>query len=326
MLWLHIGMPKTGTTALQGFIRGNEKALSQGGLRYMHAGRKRESDRRPKISHNMIAFDLNGSGEAVAEIKEAMAGEYTQYREGTCLVSSEMFYSVDMTELARIFADIPKDEMRVTFYCRRYSDFFEADYKQRAKNGRLAPGGTAYIRQRLKAIADAPQTYTFTGAAHRVRTAFPDVEVVPMLYDRAEMVNGNVIDDFLTRISVPIPDTLSTDSPSNPSLSRPASEAFGIVSRAMGRQKSRQLRRSVLEDPTLYRRHDVLESSEREWLDGYLAEHDAEFQTEFFPERATLFAPTELDEAATQFRRDTPEETEALRRASEIVFRLALTG
>ena len=41
MLWLHMGMPKTGTTALQGFLRSNGALLDEIGLRYMEAGRRR---------------------------------------------------------------------------------------------------------------------------------------------------------------------------------------------------------------------------------------------------------------------------------------------
>lgn len=325
MLWLHIGMPKTGTTALQSYVRRNKAQLADVGLHYMEAGRRRaEGSDRLAISHNPIAFYINQSNKPMDPFRELMATEYQMYGDQTCLVSSEMYYSCDLTRLAQAFAEIPAREMRITFYCRRYSDFFEADYKQRAKNGRLATIGSAFVRDRLATIKANPDSFSFSAKTQQIRQAFPGVEIVPMLYNRAQMVQGHVVDDFLSRIGVALPDGGAVDRPSNLSQSRAASEAFGIVSRAMGRKQSRQLRRQVASDPVMIRRYDVLEPDERAWLDQYLTTKDVAFQQEFFPDRPGLFDPVELSEEDQKFRRDTPEEYEALRRASEIVFRMAL--
>jgi hypothetical protein len=41
VLWLHIGMPKTGTTALQGYLHAQPGFLEDHGIRYMVTGRDR---------------------------------------------------------------------------------------------------------------------------------------------------------------------------------------------------------------------------------------------------------------------------------------------
>lgn len=325
MLWLHLGMPKTGTTALQGFLRDNSSALADAGLHYMEAGRRRlEGKTRLVMSHNIIAFHINQTNEPMDPFRAAMTSEFDDHADRTCLVSSEMFYSVDLARLAQVFAEIPARQLRITFYCRRYSDFFEADYKQRAKNGRLVNAGSGYIKAQLAQIEANPAQYSFAAKVADIRTAFPGVTVVPMLYDRAEMANGHVVADFLTRVGTPVADDLMGQQPANPSQSRAASEAFGIVTRAMGRRKSRQLRRTTLDYPVMVRRNDVLEPDERAWLDDYMAGQDLSFQREFFPDRHSLFSQVELSAQEQAFRRDTPQEYEALRKASEIVFRLAL--
>ena len=324
MLWLHLGMPKTGTTALQGFVRNNRKLLDQAGLWYMETGRRNlDGTGRLKISQNMIAFYMNQTDQPMQPYQDAMGQEFQAHQDKTCLVSSEMFYTADLPRLAQVFADIPSDQMRVAFYIRRYSDFFEADFKQRAKNGRLPGGSSDYIKARLAAIEGNPDRHSYAGAMARIRSAFPEVTVVPMLYDRAEMVGGNVVNDFLSRIGVTLPEGV-TSPPSNPSQSRAASEAFGIVGRALGRKHGRQLRRMAPNDPVMVRRNDVLEPQERAWLDDYLSQQDAAFQQEFFPEREALFPQVELNEEDQQFRRDNKKEYRALQQASEIVFRLAL--
>lgn len=325
MLWLHIGMPKTGTTALQGFVRSNGKMLTCAGLRYMETGRRRlDGGGRLTISQNMIAFRMNQTSHSMDVYREAMGQEFREHEDKTCVVSSEMFYSANLARLAEVFADIPSEKMRVVFYCRRYSDFFEADFKQRAKNGRLPAGSSDFVRARLAEIEANPDRHTFSGAVARIRDAFPGVTVVPLLYDRSEMVNGNVVDDFLSRIGIELPNGATQDVPANPSQSRVASEAFGIVARALDRKQGRKLRRRVVDHPVMLRRYDVLEPQERVWLDEFLSEKDKGFQREFFPERADLFPPVQLSEEDKQFRRDTEQEYRALQQASEIVFRLAL--
>ncbi|WP_170764457.1 hypothetical protein [Ruegeria lacuscaerulensis] len=327
MLWLHLGMPKTGTTALQGYVRKNTAQLADVGLRYLESGRRRlEGSGRLAISHNIIAFHINQTNQPVDPFRELMAVEYDKHRDQNCLVSSEMFYSCDLPRLAQVFAEVPSRELRITFYCRRYSDFFEADYKQRAKNGRLSGGASDFIRNRLASIKAQPEGLSFSSKVAQIRQAFPGVTVVPMLYERSEMVRGHVVEDFMSRIEVPLPGGVSVDRPSNPSQSRAASEAFGIVTRAIGRKESRRLRRRVSDDPVMVRRNDVLEPDERAWLDEYLANEDIAFQQEFFPDRPQLFSPVELSPEDQKFRRDTAEEYEALQKASEIVFRMALNG
>ncbi|MDA7965940.1 hypothetical protein [Ruegeria sp.] len=325
MLWLHLGMPKTGTTALQAFVRNNRSMLDQAGLRYMETGRRNlDGTGRLRISQNMIAFYMNQTKQPMQPYREAMGQEYLAHQDKTCLVSSEMFYTIDLPRLAQAFADIPPDRMRIAFYIRRYSDFFEAEFKQRAKNGRLPGNGSDYIKTRLASIEANPDRHSYSGATARIRAAFPGVEVVPMLYDRSEMVGGNVVDDFLSRIGVDLPDGVTSDLPSNPSQSRAASEAFGIVGRALGRRHSRQLRRMTPDDPVMVRRNDVLEPPERVWLDDYLSQQDEAFRQEFFPDRTPLFPKVELSEEEQQFRRDSEREYHALQQATEIVFRLAL--
>jgi hypothetical protein len=77
MLWLHLGMPKTGTTALQGFLRGNQPVLDQIGLRYMETGRRRlDGNPRLAISHNIIAFHMNQSDQPMDPFRAGMTSEF----------------------------------------------------------------------------------------------------------------------------------------------------------------------------------------------------------------------------------------------------------
>ena len=65
-LILHIGSPKTGTTAIQGYLKGNVDALRSVGVNFVTAGRQ-------NISHNgMIGAFKKGQG---ADVCTAIAQE-----------------------------------------------------------------------------------------------------------------------------------------------------------------------------------------------------------------------------------------------------------
>ena len=325
MLCLHIGMPKTGTTALQGFLRANQAHLDDMGLRYLEAGRKRpDGQGNVTISHNRLLFDLNRQPDAVGMYRDDIAKEYADHKDKVCLISSEALYSADHAELAKILDGVPQKDMRIVFYCRRYSDYFEAEYKQRAKNSRLGGDGLSFIRTRLAAIKEDPDRYNYSGQVKRLRAAYPDATIEPHLYNRAGLKNENVVEDFFDRLDLQMPPAATLDRTSNPSLSRVASEAFGIITRAIGRKDSRRLRRSVPNDPVMFRKNDVLEPNERTWMDETLSQTDEDFRREFFADSKTLFPPVQLSDADKTFRRGSEQELADFQRASEIVFNMAL--
>ena len=72
--------------------------------------------------------------------RAAMTSEFDEFSDRTCLVSSEMFYSCDLTRLAEVFTDIPSRALADHVYCRRYSDFLrsglQAARQERAFAGR----------------------------------------------------------------------------------------------------------------------------------------------------------------------------------------------
>lgn len=325
MLWLHIGMPKTGTTAVQKFLSKNYAELRSAGLNYMVAGRKRpDGPGRVASSHNQIGFDLTKGGPNAVNYRNAINTEYAENEGATCIVSSEVFFSTRHKELAALYQDIPSKEKRILLYCRRYDDYFEAEYKQHSKNGKVKTGATQHIKARLAAMKENPERFNFSGRVSSISEAFTDVEIVPVIYDRKSLVNGNLVDDLLERVGAKCPSGLSTEINSNPSLSRIASEAFGIVSDVMGRHNSRRLRRLVDEEPALQRKHDVLEIDERNFVNEVLAKSDEEFRKKFFPERSSLFSERTPTDVMKSYRRDTPQDVEDMKAAMSQIFKLAL--
>ncbi|AXI54664.1 hypothetical protein SuNHUV7_34430 (plasmid) [Pseudoseohaeicola sp. NH-UV-7] len=325
MIYLHIGMPKTGTTALQNFLRAHSDALSETGVHYMQAGRRRADGKgNMPISHNPIVFDIAQGGPNQSATQADFTAEYAANADKVCLVSSEMLYTAKPADYAPLLSGIPAEDICITFFCRRYDGFFEADYKQRAKNGKITQGTTAFVQQRLADIHANPMAYNFSGVVANLRAAFPKARIIPRLYDRSTLVNGNVIDDFFDLLGAEVPIDVDTQGQSNPSLSRAGSDAFGVLTRLIGKKSVRRLRRDMPAHPVMQRKNDVLEPQEREALVQVLADSDADFREEFFGDRAALFDAAPLSETDINYRRDSAEENLALQQACELVFSAAL--
>lgn len=295
MLWIHIGMPKTGTTALQGFLHSNPDFLATHGIRYLASGRDRGTGVGQLICHNAMAVDMSRNWSHTPESQpQAFRAEYDRHRDEHCIISSEMFFGRDLSSLHKRVIAPMQTEVTILVYLRRFDDFIEADYKQRAKNGRLIGGQVdAFVRERIERIETDPEYLNFGTLFDRIRDTIPDVRILPRLYLREEMTGGNVITDVMSVLGVP-PDTVPLpETNANRSLSRLASEAIGLFDPTLGFDKKRRRRLAralqAMEDPRLFRRNDVLTTSERKAICDLLEKRNADMRKAFFPTRRKLF-------------------------------------
>jgi hypothetical protein len=295
MLWIHIGMPKTGTTALQGFLHSNPDFLASHGIRYLASGRDRGTGVGHLICHNAMAVDMSRNWSHTPDSQpQAFRAEYDRHRDEHCIISSEMFFGRDLSSLyERVIAPM-QTEVTILVYLRRFDDFIEADYKQRAKNGRQ-PGGQvdAFVRERIERIETDPEYLNFGTLFDHIRDTIPDLHILPRLYLPEEMTGGNVITDVMSVLGVP-PETVPLpETNANRSLSRLASEAIGLFDPRLGFDKKRRRRLAralqAMEDPRLFRRNDVLTASERKSICDLLEKRNADMRKAFFPGRRKLF-------------------------------------
>ncbi|SIT78529.1 hypothetical protein SAMN05421665_0787 [Yoonia rosea] len=311
MLWIHIGMPKTGSTALQGYLHSNAPFLEKHDIRYMATGRDRGTGRVRLICQNTMAIAMS-RGWADAPAPDAFVEEYQAHAEQHCILSSEMFFGRDLSPLYdRYLAAIPTP-VKFVVYIRRFDEFIEADYKQRAKNGMRTRGVEAFVKNRLTQIESDPDYMDFSIIFDRIRAQVPGAEIVPRLYLRAEMAGNDVISDFLSLMDVPVHDVVLPKGAANKSLSRVASEALGRFDGGAGFDKKarRQLGRVLQQsgDPRLFGRDDVLTQDERKRINDTLEARNAAFRAAYFPDRARLF--TANIDTEKVFQRGNPSEQE----------------
>ncbi len=298
MLWIHIGMPKTGTTAPQSWLHAHPDFLAARGLRYLVAGRDRGTGHARLICHNAMAVAMSRGWRGTPE---ALAEECRAHEGGHAIVSSEMFFGRDLTPLQERFLSRIAAPVRIVVYLRRFDDFIEADYKQRAKNGLPTGDAAAFVAERLARIAADPDYMNLETAFARIRAQVPGAGIIPRLYLRDEMAGGNIITDFLSLFDVPPEEVPLPERAANRSLSRVTSEALGLFDDKAGYDKKarRRLGRMLQTcgDARLYGSGDVLTPEERAEVNAAFETRNAGLRAAFFPERDRLFPPADPGEA-----------------------------
>jgi len=325
MLWIHIGMPKTGTTALQAWLHAHPDLLARHGVRYVVAGRDRGTGRARLICHNAMAVAMSRGWHGTPEAQpDAMAAECRAHAQGHTILSSEMFFGRDLAALQERYLSRIDGPVRIVAYIRRLDDFLEADYKQRAKNALPTGGAARFAAGRLERLADDLDYMNLGAEFDRIRAQIPQAEIVPRLYLREEMAGGNIITDFLSLFGVPPEEVDLPGRSANRSLSRVASEALGVFDGKAGYDKKarRRLGRALQAtgDARLYGSGDVLTPEERAQVNAAFEARNSGFRDAYFPGRARLFPPP--DDAGAR-PRGHPDELAEFQHAVRMILRLA---
>ncbi len=326
MLWIHIGMPKTGTTSLQSYLHKNPDLLKDHGVHYMVTGRDRNTGKARLICHNSMAVAMSRGWRDLPEAEaDAFCNEYADHNSAQCIISSEMFFGRDLTPLQDRYLSRVDGAIRVIVYLRRFDDFVEADYKQRAKNGRVAGTSvTEFVRQRIDLIERDADYMNFETTFERIRQTIPGADIVPRLYLREDMVGNNVITDFLSVVGISPEHVALPEVTANRSLSRLASEAVGMLGPSAGfdTKMRRRLGRALQArgDARLFGRNDVLTAEECDKINGILEARNAGMRQAFFPERKQLFP--ELKDKYTGPERGHPDELAEFQYAMRIVLQV----
>jgi len=131
---LHIGMQKTGTSALQYFFHHNQERLAQDGIVYPHIAEFQEIEFSGVSYHNSIAGALGGfrsSFPAMSPEGLAALRRFLETSSDRVLLSAEDFSrSLDLSQIGEFFAGIPAT---VVIYLREQAAWAQSMYNQRNK-------------------------------------------------------------------------------------------------------------------------------------------------------------------------------------------------
>ena len=220
-LFLHIGLARCGSTAVQIFAHENAVALLRNGLCYPSAG---DLGSTWKPTHG------NGIGLAKAESLEDMqAVTAVAFRtmaglgQSKFLVSSEFFSILENSRIDLLASIARRHEfsVKIIVYLREQVDWLMSCYAQAIRKGRLSESFIDYIGN------DAySERVRYDAICQRWGDAFGLRNVVPRIYDRNLLVGGDVRRDVLQVTDTSAVGCVFADVVNNPSINALQIEAL----------------------------------------------------------------------------------------------------
>lgn len=200
-LYLHIGLTKTGTSAIQKFIVDNEQLLKEKyNIYYPNFGRWVDG------SHHKIAFacspnpyeKMKSDGELVNYLSELeQLIEFSKC--DNILLSSECFNLYNNQEFIKRFKE--KYNIKIICYLRRQDEYLESLYMQNVRD--IVYKETKEFHHFLK---DKKDILLFSSILNRWGKITSKDNFIVKVYDKNKFLNNNIIDDFMDIFSISIGD------------------------------------------------------------------------------------------------------------------------
>jgi hypothetical protein len=306
-VWLHIGMPKAGSSSLQQHLSDNREALAEQGLAYLSPERR--------TSANELAIAINRDRPGLAEMAAELNAEVESRPEKLAMISSEMFYGMAPGVLLDLLPALRDRPLHVLAYLRRQDRYIEAKFLQKSKNGRFQGTVDDYIAR-------------FGGSGSDIWAALApwdelggQIRLVPRVLERARLEGGDVVADAFAQMGLPAPQDRA-ESPANVS---PGLHRVQLLQAAAGagvdnlRRLQRRLAARYPQQPE--ERGPVMSQDQRRaFLSGY-AEGNEALRARYFPDWTGLFDESDLDRADQPggIPAFTPEQLEEITRLLRVV-------
>jgi hypothetical protein len=337
---LHIGHSKTGSTSIQNAFAAHRDALDARGVRYptspgwANHALVPASAAPPALRERGIHPAFWGGlppGDRIERFRAEFPAEMTALPPSvrTVVLSSEqcIFILPDRESIARVKALLTPhfDRIRILVYLRRQDTHFASAYTQKLRDGVVE-------EPRLPAEGEACAEYDYATILSRWADVFGAGNVVPRLFDRAELVGGDVIDDALALCEAA--GAVPSDSrwrASNPSTDAVGQALMVAVARAMAAEAGEggAPRRASLADPVWRHFTEMMTALRpgRGWLPPpamarafveRFADGNEWIRAHWFPDRPSLFS-TDYDASTGGF----PDAAALLPHAIDLIVRLS---
>lgn len=205
-IYLHIGMPKTGTTSLQKLLFYNRKKLLEQGYLYPITGTNISSKKGLKAySHNSLVKMLNyntdsqGEGFSQCESWEECKKEINTLaiKSKKVIISAEFFTGPGIynSSLIATIKNILEDyDTKIVIYLRRQDEFLISYYCYLI---------TFFIRKDIKEFISE---WKYMADYYRTLELWQDVfgvkNIIVRVFEKNQLKNGNLFEDFLAAVNI----------------------------------------------------------------------------------------------------------------------------
>jgi len=238
---LHIGIEKTGTTAIQQFLYSNVEALSGQALALLDCAGKpnnrllpawfRDDEKSDDMLRSKGIFDAEGKRRFFEGWPESLSAEIAALSRNhkRLIITSEHFHSRLPTERetqrVAAFCSAHFEKARVVVYLRRQDELMESLYSTA-----LRVGHDIGKRRFARAAIEKSDYFDFHALLKRWEAAFGRESLEIGVYDPKCLHNGNVVSDFARRTGIDFATTNQTTVRANKAVGRGGEAIYRFIS------------------------------------------------------------------------------------------------
>lgn len=199
-LYLHIGMNKTGSSAIQRFFSSNRQMLATKGLLYPMAGCVGDAHYGLSDALGFIQGKVSTSGRKetkLGELAEALSVEVHSVKAKDVFVSSEFFVlpkSVD--KVKEFFADY---NIKIVVYLRRHDQWWPSSYNQAVRTVSNPPWGRGFLPYFNYMSKKRPDIGDYRSLLHNWSLLFGKENMIVRPYE-SQQIQPTLISDVLRTI------------------------------------------------------------------------------------------------------------------------------
>lgn len=297
-LYLHIGLPKTGTTAIQQFLERNGNALKAHGILHIpHWVYENRSGFVPREKALRFIDEQIGGKYDLILSNEAISSIYAEN-------PSELFLKERFPDLeVKIIVYLRRQDLHmesVVNFCRSHRKPFDVDDEQR----QLLYSMSAF----RKHVLENPHFYDYAAWLGPLSDIVGPENLCVRVFDRARFKDGDLIADFLDALGIPLSPEFKLDAKlSNESLDHRFTELFERLftafpdrpyfERAVALESFLALNKSM----GLTKNRCLLSEADRLEILSRFEESNARVAERFFGESGPLFDMTIKNKATDAF-------------------------
>lgn len=236
-LYIHIGRPKSGSTAIQHFLYSNRDALERHGCLYPRTGTLFQA------SHNLSLIFLPGLEDAQTIQNETPKTLYTQLVKEVnasnvdrAIVSSENFFLIEPKKLPKILQQ--ELDVKIVCYVRRQDEVLISSYLQEVRDNWIS--GNVSFEEYLS-NPDRQRLLDYFSVIKCWAKVFGTDNVIVRVYEDGQMQGGDIYNDILDVIGLPyVDDYARPETRLNPTPARDVLEFICILNQCSNSEGTRK--------------------------------------------------------------------------------------